>query len=113
LRQLKQYTREHTFEQRLSLEKFDMNSPHQISFRVSCSIGNESVIALTLIDKKNNSVHFHLYGKMFGGKRQPIQVKNSGMELIVGKEEELITKILTDHFSDKEFQINTIEKQNP
>lgn len=87
-----------------------MSSLHQVSFKISCSIGHERVVALTFIDKKNNSVHLHLYRELFDNKRSPIQVKNSDMELTEGKESELITKILTDHFSDENFQINTIEK---
>ncbi len=87
-----------------------MNSSHQISFRVSCSIGNERIVGVAVVDRKNSSVHLHLYAEMFGSKQTPIQVRNSDIELQAGKESELITKILMDHFSDNQFRIESIEK---
>jgi len=85
---------------------------HQIPFKIACSIGEKDVEVRAVVDQKNNSVHVHLYGDMFGNKRKPIQVKNSGMRLTKGNEAELITHILTDYFSDQQVKVGKIEKLN-
>lgn len=89
-----------------------MNSRHLIPFTVACTIGKSKIVAHAVIDKKNTSVHLHLYGEIFGNKRMPIQVKNSNMEIIDGKETELITQVLTAHFSGQMFKLDKIEKKN-
>ncbi len=89
-----------------------MNLTHQIPFTVACSIGDNRIVARAVIDKKNNSTHLHLYGEMFGSKQVPMQVKNSDMKFIEGKEAELITQVLTDHFLGQPFQVKKIERLN-
>jgi len=89
-----------------------MNSRGRITFRVTCVVDKNKIIAHVTIDKKNKSVHLHLYGEIFGKKSMPIQVKNSNTEFKEGKETALLMQILTGHFAGQPFQIDTIEESD-
>ena len=95
-----------------TLKDQHMKTSHHIPLTVACSIGKDRVLAQVVVDRKNNSVHLHLHGEMFGKKRMPIQVKDSEMQFTEKNEVELITQILADHFSGQPVQILSIKKLN-
>ena len=79
-------------------------------FRVSGAIGQEKIKAYVKIDKRNYSIHIHLYGKSFGSKRTPISVKKAAIKFPEDNDDNLVKEVLTSKFLDHKVIVSRIIK---
>ena len=92
-----------------------MRSPAKPMYSFTGSIGTDDITAHVILDQKNNTVHIHFYGKIFGDTQKPILVKRSNMKFPETGGVELAKQIVLGEFTNKNVQIErvTLEMGTP
>jgi hypothetical protein len=92
-----------------------MRSSVKSLYSVTGSIGRDNIKARVILDKKNNSIHIHFYGNIFGNTQKPILVKHSDAKFPEDGGVEFAKQIVIAELGDKKVQIKrvTTEKETP
>ena len=88
-----------------------MRSPVKL-YSVVGSIGVDDITVHVMLDRKNNSIHIHFYGKMFSAARKPILVKHSNERFPEDDGVDTVKQIITGEFANKEVQIKSVTTEN-
>jgi hypothetical protein len=86
-----------------------MSSPAKPLYSVTGSIGMDDITAHVILDRKNNSIHIHYYGKIFGNIQKPILVKHSNTKFPEDGGVELAKQIVIDELARKNVQIKRVD----
>ena len=65
-----------------------------------------------MLDRKNNSIHIHFYGKMFSTVRKPILVKHSNERFPEGEDVALVKQIVIGEFENNKVEIKSVTAEN-
>jgi hypothetical protein len=92
-----------------------MRSSVKSLYSVTGSIGTDDITAHVIFDKKNNAIHIHYYGKIFGNTQKPILVKHSNTKFPEDGGVDLAKQIVIGEFTNKKVQIKRVstEKGTP
>jgi hypothetical protein len=88
-----------------------MGSHVKSIYSVIGSIGTEDVTAHVILDRKNNSVHVHFYGKIFGNIQKPILVKHSNAKFPEDGGVDLVKQVVIGELTDKKVQIKRVTSE--
>ena len=84
-----------------------MSSPERSLYSVTGSIGADDIMARVILDKKNNSIHIHFHGKLFGNSQKPIVVKHADTKFPDDEDVDLVKQIVVGELADEHFQDNS------
>ncbi len=82
------------------------NKPQYV---VKGSIESAEVLAHVILDKKNNSIHVHLYGSKFDDQQKPILVKQADSKFPECEDVELVRQVVEGELRSYELQIREIK----
>ena len=85
-----------------------MRQPIKPLYYVTGCIGIDDISAHVILDKKNNSIHIHFFGKIFGKTYSPILVRHSNAKFPEDEGIHLAKQIVVDELNDKKVQIKAI-----
>lgn len=80
----------------------------KLLYAVTGSIGTDDITAHVILDKKNNSIHIHFFGKIFGDTKKPILVKHSNSKFPEDGGVDLVKQIVMGEFTNKKIQIKRV-----
>ena len=78
-----------------------MKSLARFHYCVTGYMGTDDMTAYVIFDKKNNSIHIHFYGNMFGNQRRPILVKHANTKFPDGNDVDLVKQIVVGELPNK------------
>jgi len=80
-------------------------------YSVTGSIGKEDITTHAIPDRKNNSIHIHFYGKLFGDTPKTILVKHAVTKFPEAEGVDLAKQIVIGEFTNKQVQIKRVTKK--
>lgn len=85
-----------------------MRQPIKPLYYVTGSFGTDDISAHVILDKKNNSIHIHFFGAIFGKTHNPILVKHSNTKFPEDEGIHLAKQIVIGELIDKKVQIKRV-----
>jgi hypothetical protein len=84
-------------------------------YSITGSVETDEITAHVILDKKNNYIHIHFYGKFFSSTQKSISVKHANAKFPEDEGIDLVKRIVVREFANKKVQIKNIriEKENP
>lgn len=87
-----------------------MRQPIKPLYYVTGSVGTDDISAHVILDKKNNSIHIHFFGAIFGKTHSPILVKHSNAKFPEDEGIHLAKQIIMSELKDKKVQIKSVTR---
>lgn len=83
-----------------------------IPYKVIGTIDTSKAETIVLLDKKNKSIHLHIYCEKLENKKIPIKVSQMETEYPIDDANTVISQIMNEEMADKSLTFKTIEKIN-